>query len=120
VLLDVVGDGLRQRLDRDGLVVAEPLGLGTAAGEVDELARVGHVAGAGDADVVVDRMELLDGGPLHERRADPPVGAEDDAVRGPDADARGAARDGLPGVLDLVEAAVRGEDGDSPVVGLLL
>src|SRR5699024_1556183 len=94
--------------------------LGLAACEVDELAGVGDVARAGDADVVVGLVHLLDALALHQWRAEAFVDGEDDAVVGLDADARGAALDGLAGVLDLVESPVRREDRYPAVVGLLL
>ena len=43
VLLDVVRDGLGERLDPDRLAVAQPVDLGLPAREVDELAGVGNV-----------------------------------------------------------------------------
>jgi len=53
VLLDVVGDVLGERLDTDRLAVAQAVDLRLSAGEVDQLAGVGDVARARDADVVV-------------------------------------------------------------------
>ena len=116
----MVGHPLRERLDADGLVVAELVELGLAAREVDQLAGVGDVAGAGDRDVVVDGVYLLDAVPLDQRRARPPVGREHDTRRRPHADGRAPALDGFAGVLDLVETSVRREDRDPAVVRLLL
>jgi len=108
----VVGDGSRQRLDADLLAVAELFALCAATGEIDELARVGDVAGARDADVIVGFVDLFDALALHERRADLSIRGEDHAVGRAETDARGSAFDGLAGVLDLVETSIRGEDGD--------
>ena len=106
VLLDVVGDLLRERFDADRLAVSEAVELCLPAGEVDELASVGDVTRAGDTDVVVGLVELLDGVALHQRGANLLVHREDDPVSCPNPDARRPALDGFTGVLDLVESPV--------------
>ena len=120
VLLDVVGDGLCQALDGHRLFVPEPFDLCLSAGEVDQLAGIRGVARAGDAEVVVYLVYLLDAVGDLKRRADPAPGDEDDPVVGPDTDARRATLHRLTCVLDLVEPTVRREDGDTAVVRLLL
>jgi hypothetical protein len=87
-LLNVAGDLLRQRLDVGRFAVAKPLHLRLSACDVDELTGVGDVARAGDADVVVGLMNLLDALRDLERRAESPAGHEDDAVLESDADGR--------------------------------
>jgi len=56
----VLGDGLGERLDVDRLVVAEPLDLCLAPGDVDQPPSVGGVAGGPDAHVSVGLVYLLD------------------------------------------------------------
>jgi hypothetical protein len=65
--------------------------------------------------VPVDFDDLFDGGGLEEGRGDALLDAEDDALRGGDADGSGAELDGFEGVFDLEEAAFGGEGVDAPV-----
>jgi hypothetical protein len=78
------------------------------------------VAGGSDSDVVVGLVNLLDAVTLHQRRPNTLVHRQNHTVRGSDADAGCAAFDRFAGVLDLIEATVRREDGNPAVVGLLL
>gem|GEM_PF-6467510 len=107
VLLNVVGEFLRQGFHVDRLAVAKLADLSLSASEIDELAGVSDVAGRGRANVVVDLVELFDALGFHERRARAALGGDDDAVGRPDTDARRATRDGLAGVLDLIDPTVR-------------
>lgn len=112
-----VADGLGARLDAEGLVVVEGVRLGLDAGVLDHGAGIGLEAGHGAADVAVDLDDLLDGRGLEQGGGDALLDAEDDALRGGDADGRGPELDRLEGVFDLEETAFGGESVDSPVCG---
>ncbi len=119
-LLDVVRDGLGERVDADGFAVAQAVGLCPPTAEVHEAAGVGDVTRAGDADVVVYLVEFLDTLGFEEGRADVFSRGQDDAVPSADADADAAAANRFAGVLDLIQSAVGREDVRPAVVGLLL
>lgn len=111
-----VADGLGAALDTKRLVVVEGVGLALDTGVLNHGAGVGLEARHGAANVTVDLDNLLDGRGLEEGRGDTLLNTEDDALRGGDADGRGAKLDGLEGVFDLEETAFGGEGVDSPVV----
>lgn len=104
-----VADGLRAALDAEGLGVVEGVRLALDAGVLDHAASIGLQPGHGAADVPVDLDDLLDGRGLEEGGGDALLDAEDDALRGSDADSRAAELDGFERVLDLEETSFGGE-----------
>lgn len=115
-----VADGLRAALDAQLLVVVEGVALALDAGVLDHGARIGLQSGHGGPNVAVDLDNLLDGRGLEQGRGHALLDAENDALRGGDADGGGAELDGLEGVLDLEEAAFGGEGAVGMVVSLWL
>lgn len=112
-----VADGLGGALDAEGLVVVEGVALALDAGVLNHGAGVGLEAGHGAADVAVDLDNLFDRRRLEEGGGDALLDAEDDALRGGDANGRGAELDGLEGVFDLEETTFGGEGVDASVCG---
>ena len=112
-----VADGLSAALDTKGLVVVEGVRLALDTGVLDHGAGVGLETGHGATDVAVDLDNLLNRRRLEEGRGYALLDAEDYALRGGDADGRGAELDGLKGVFDLEETALWGEGVDTSVCG---
>lgn len=110
-----VTDGLGCALDPKGFVVVEGVALTLDAGVLDHGAGIGLQTGHGAADMAVNLDNLLDRGRLEEGGGDALLDAEDDTLRGGDANGRGAELDGLEGVFDLEETAFGGEGVDASV-----
>jgi hypothetical protein len=63
-------------------------------------------------DALIENVQLLSGRVLLQQLArDLALGGEDNAVAGEDAEGSSGVGDGLKRILDLVEAALGGEDG---------
>lgn len=110
-----VANGLGARLDAEGLVVVEGVGLGLDAGVLDHGTGIGLQTAHSASDVAVDLDNLLDGGGLQEGRGYALLDTEDDTLGGGNTDGRGAELDGLEGVFDLEEATFGGEGVDTSI-----
>lgn len=86
------------------------------AGMVDEGPGVGDQTAHGGPDVGVDLGDLLHGGGVEEGAGQALLDGQDATALGLEADGRRAELDGLDGILDLEEAALRAEGVDSSVV----
>lgn len=104
-----VADGLRAALDPQGLGIVEGVRLALDAGVLNHAAGVGLQAAHGAADVPVDFDNLLHGGGLEQGGGHALLDTQDDALGCGNADGGTAELDGFEGVLDLEEAAFRGE-----------
>ena len=97
-----VGDGLRDGLHLEGLVVHEPVVLRLHPGTLHQHLGVGGEAGEGERAVAVDLDDLLDGGGFHQGRGDALLHGEHDALGSHHSDGGRAKLDGLDSIFDLL------------------
>ena len=97
-----VGDGLRDGLHLEGLVVHEPVVLRLHPGALHQHLGVGGEAGEGERAVAVDLDDLLDGGGFHQGRGYALLHGEHDAFGSHHSDGGRAKLDGLDSIFDLL------------------
>ena len=97
-----VGDGLRDGLHLERLVVGEPVVLRLHSGPLHQHLGVCGEAGEGERAVLVHLDYLLDGGGLHEGGGDALLHGEHHALGGHHSDGRRAELDGLDRIFDLL------------------
>lgn len=117
VALFCVAKGLDKLFDGHRLLVGKGVPLGLDTGCVDEDVGVGHDAGDGAGNVVVNLVHLFGRfGGLEELGGHLFLTDKHNTVGGQDADCRSGITDGLHRILHLVETALRGEDCRSAII----